>query len=160
MVKLIGRGEYDLLLPTGEPPGHFGLAVRDYTHSTAPNRRFPDLITQRLLKAAVAGAQIPYTVPELTELADHCTQQEDAANKVERQVRKSAAALLLSSRIGEVFDGIITGASAKGTWVRICSPPVEGQVHHGAQGLDIGDHVRVKLIRTDFEHGFIDFARA
>jgi len=160
VVKLIGRGEYDLLLPTGEPPGHFGLAVRDYTHSTAPNRRFPDLITQRLLKAAVAGAPIPYTIPELTELADHCTQQEDAASKVERQVRKSAAALLLSSRIGEVFEGIITGASAKGTWVRICSPPVEGQVHHGAQGLDVGDHVRVKLIRTDFEHGFIDFARA
>ena len=114
MVKLIGRGEYALDLPGGTPPGHFGLAVKDYTHSTAPNRRFPDLITQRLLKAALAGAPLPYTIPELTDLAQHCTEREDAASKVERQVRKSAAALLLSSRIGEKFDALVTGASPKG----------------------------------------------
>jgi exoribonuclease-2 len=159
VVKLIGRGEYDLTLPGGEPPGHFGLAVRDYTHSTAPNRRFPDLLTQRLLKAAMAGGAAPYSVPELTELAQHCTEREDTAGKVQRQMRKSAAALLLSSRIGERFDGIVTGAAAKGTWLRVAKPPVEGRLVHGAQGLDVGDHVRVKLVHTDFERGFIDFAR-
>jgi exoribonuclease-2 len=159
VVKLIGRGEYDLTLPGEEAPGHFGLAVRDYTHSTAPNRRFPDLLTQRLLKAALAGGAVPYSIAELTELAQHCTEREDAVGKVERQVRKSAAALLLSDRIGESFDGIVTGAAAKGTWVRITNPPVEGRLQRGAQGVDIGDHVRVKLIHTDFERGFIDFAR-
>jgi len=159
VVKLIGRGEYALDLPGGEPPGHFGLAVKDYTHSTAPNRRFPDLITQRLLKAAMAGAPLPYTIPELTELARHCTEREDDATKVERQVRKSAAALLLSGRIGESFDAIVTGASEKGTWVRLFKPPIEGRLERGFQGLDVGDHVRVKLIHTDVERGFIDFAR-
>ena len=159
VVKLIGRGEYALDLPGGEPPGHFGLAVKDYTHSTAPNRRFPDLITQRLLKAALAGAPLPYTIPELTELAQHCTDQEDAATKVERRVRKSAAALLLSGRIGEQFDAIVTGASDKGTWVRLFQPPTEGRLERGFQGLDVGDHVHVKLIHTDVERGFIDFAR-
>jgi exoribonuclease-2 len=159
VVKLIGRGEYALDLPGGEPPGHFGLAVKDYTHSTAPNRRFPDLITQRLLKAALAGAPLPYTIPELTELAQHCTDQEDAATKVERRVRKSAAALLLSGRIGEQFDAIVTGASDKGTWVRLFQPPTEGRLERGFQGLDVGDHVRVKLVHTDVERGFIDFVR-
>ena len=159
VVKLIGRGEY-ALNPTGsEPPGHFGLAVRDYTHSTAPNRRFPDLITQRLLKAAMAGAPLPYTIPELAELAEHCTDREDAATKVERRVRKSAAALLLSGRIGEQFDAIVTGASDKGTWVRLFQPPAEGKLERGFQGLDVGDHVHVKLVRTDVERGFIDFVR-
>jgi len=159
VVKLIGRGEYALDLPDGEPPGHFGLAVKDYTHSTAPNRRFPDLITQRLLKAALAGAPLPYTIPELVELAKHCTDREDAATKVERRVRKSAAALLLSGRIGEAFDAIVTGASPKGTWVRLFQPPAEGRLERGCQGLDVGDHVRVKLVHTDVERGFIDFAR-
>ncbi len=158
VVKLIGRGEYALDLPGGESPGHFGLAVKDYTHSTAPNRRFPDLITQRLLKAALTGAPLPYTIPELTELAKHCTEREDDATKIERRVRKSAAALLLSGRIGESFDAIVTGASAKGTWVRIFQPPTEGRLERGFKGLDVGDPVHVKLIHTDVERGFIDFA--
>ena len=123
------------------------------------DRRFPDPITQRLLKAAMAGAALPYPIAELAEIAKHCTEREDAASKVERRVRKSAAALLLSSRIGESFDAIITGASEKGTWVRLLLPPVEGRLERGFQGLDVGDHVRVKLIGTDVESGFIDFAR-
>lgn len=159
VVKLIGRGEYALDPPGREPPGHFGLAVKDYTHSTAPNRRFPDLLTQRLLKAALAGAPLPYTMPELSELAKHCTEREDDATKVERRVRKSAAALLLSRRIGELFDAIVTGASPKGTWVRLFQPPTEGRLERGFQGLDVGDHVRVKLVHTDVERGFIDFVR-
>lgn len=159
VVKLIGRGEYVLELPGGNTPGHFGLAVKDYTHSTAPNRRFPDIITQRLVKAAMTGAALPYTIPELIALATHCTEREDAATKVERRVRKSAAALLLSGRTGEHFDAIITGASDKGTWVRLFQPPVEGRLERGFHGLDVGDHVRVKLIHTDVEKGFIDFER-
>jgi exoribonuclease-2 len=159
VIKLIGKGEYVADLPGETPPGHFGLAVKDYTHSTAPNRRFPDLITQRLLKAAMAGQAVPYSDDELRELAEHCTVMENEADKVERQVRKSAAALLLESRIGEKFDAIVTGASPKGTWVRIFQPPVEGKLVHGFDGLDVGDRVRVQLIRTDVEQGFIDFAR-
>jgi exoribonuclease-2 len=159
IIKLIGRGEYALDLPGGEAPGHFALAVKDYTHSTAPNRRFPDLITQRLLKAAMAGTPPPYTIPELTELARHCTDQEDAATKVERQVDKSAAALLLSSRIGASFDAIVTGAADKGTWVRLLQPPTEGRLMQGTQDLKVGDHIRVKLLHTDVARGFIDFAR-
>ncbi len=157
VIKLIGRGEYVIDLPGGKPPGHFGLAVKDYSHSTAPNRRFPDLVTQRLLKAAMAGEPLPYTVPELTEIAKHCTEREDAATKVERRVRKSAAALLLSGRVGELFDAIVTGASPKGTWVRIFDPPVEGRLERGSIGLDVGDHLRVQLVHTDVERGFIDF---
>ena len=159
VIKLMGRGEYVADLPGETPSGHFGLAVRDYTHSTAPNRRFPDLVTQRLLKAAMAGEPIPYSDDELKELANHCTIMENEAKKVERQVSKSAAALLLESRIGEKFDGIVTGASEKGTWVRILQPPVEGKLVRGFDGLDVGDRVRVELIRTDVEQGFIDFAR-
>ena len=159
VIKLIGKGEYVADLPGETPPGHFGLAVRDYTHSTAPNRRFPDLITQRLLKAAMAGQPVPYSDNELRELAEHCTVMENEADKVEMQVRKSAAALLLESRIGEKFDAIVTGASQKGTWVRIFQAPVEGKLVHGFDGLDVGDRVRVQLIRTDVEQGFIDFAR-
>jgi exoribonuclease-2 len=160
VIKLLGAGEYVLERPGQAAEGHFGLAVRDYTHSTAPNRRFPDLITHRLLKAALAGQASPYPIEELGALARHCTEQEDAATKVERQVRKSAAALLLSSRIGERFDAIVTGASPKGTWVRIDRPAVEGRVVRGFQGLDVGDRARVELVRTDVERGFIDFERS
>ncbi len=160
VVKLLGSGEYAVDLPGQDPPGHFGLAVRDYAHSTAPNRRFPDLITQRLLKAAFAGAPAPYSVPELEALAHQCTVKEDDAAKVERQVRKSAAALLLSDRIGQTFDAIVTGASEKGTWVRIFRPAVEGRLERGAAGLDVGDRLRVRLLETDVERGFIDFARS
>jgi exoribonuclease-2 len=135
------------------------LAVRDYTHSTAPNRRFPDLLTQRLVKAALARRPPPYSNDELAVLAQHCTVAEDAAAKVERQVRKSAAALLLQARIGETFEALVTGASAKGTWVRLLHPPVEGRVVRGFEGLDVGDRVTVKLEHTDVERGFIDFSR-
>jgi len=159
VVKLLGSGEYALERAGEEIEGHFGLAVRDYTHSTAPNRRFPDLIAQRLLKAALAGAPVPYSDDELAALAGHCTLQEDNAEKVERHVRKSAAALLLVSRIGQRFDGIVTGASEKGTWVRVSGPSAEGKVVRGSEGLDVGDRVRVELVRTDVERGFIDFAR-
>jgi VacB/RNase II family 3'-5' exoribonuclease len=157
VVKLMGSGEYAVELPGEEPIGHFGLAVRDYAHSTAPNRRYPDLITQRLLKAAMAGQPCPYSVDELHELAKHCTEQEDDANKIERQVRKSAAALLLESSIGLRFDGVVTGASEKGTWVRVFNPPVEGRVVRGYERFDVGDRVRVQLVEVDVERGFIDF---
>lgn len=160
IVKLLGRGEYALEMPGAPATGHFALSVRDYTHSTAPNRRFPDLITQRLIKAALAGAAAPYTAGELAGLALHCTVQEDNAAKVERQVQKSAAALLLSSRIGDHFGGLITGASDKGVWVRIDAPPVEGRIVEGEHGPDVGDRVRVILLRTDVERGYIDFRRS
>lgn len=160
LVKLMGRGEYVVELPGQTAPGHFGLAVAAYTHSTAPNRRFPDLLTQRLLKAALAGRPAPYGTDELQALAQHCTEAEDEANKVERQVGKSAAALLLEPRIGQPFDGIVTGASDKGTWVRILQQPVEGKLVRGFEGLDVGDRVRVVLVGTNVERGFIDFARA
>ena len=159
IVKLMGAGEYVLEVPGQPPIGHFGLAVRDYTHSTAPNRRYPDVITQRILKAALLGRPNPYGNGELASLARHCTEQEDAANKVERLLRKAAAALLLQNRIGERFDGVVTGASEKGTWVRVFKPPVEGKVVRGEEGLEVGNKVRVKLLSTDVEHGFIDFAR-
>lgn len=160
IVKLMGAGEYVAELPGDAiPPGHFGLAVRDYTHSTAPNRRYIDLITQRLLKAALEGGTLPYSNNELEVLAKHCTEGEDAANKVERQVGKSAAAMLLESRIGERFDAIVTGAAPKGTWVRILHPPIEGKLVHGFEGIDVGRRIRVQLIHTDVEHGFIDFKR-
>ena len=159
VVKLIGRGEYVLDQSKDGAPEHFGLAVKGYTHSTAPNRRFPDLITQRLIKAALAGAPTPYRPDELKYLADHCTEKEDDAEKVERQLRKSAAALLLESRIRERFDAIVTGVSDKGTWVRLLEPPVEGKMVTGANGLDVGDRVRVELVSTDVERGYIDFVR-
>ena len=159
VVKLLGSGEYAVQRPGQTPNGHFGLAVRDYTHSTAPNRRFPDLITQRLLKSALAGRPMAYGDAELDALARHCTEQEDNAAKVERQVRKSAAALLLSPRIGERFDALVTGASEKGTWVRIVRPAVEGRLVRGYDGLDVGDHVEVELVHVDVERGFIDFVR-
>ena len=159
VVKLMGPGEYVVQLPGGSAEGHFGLAVKDYAHSTAPNRRYPDLITQRLLKAAMAGGSRPYENGELATLASHCTEAEDAAKKVERQVTKSAAAILLESRIGEQFDAIVTGASEKGTWVRLLLPPVEGKLESGVEGLDVGHRIRVQLIHTDVERGYIDFKR-
>ncbi len=160
IVKLIGRGEYVLDQSKDGSPEHFGLAVKGYTHSTAPNRRFPDLITQRLIKAALAGESTPYRPEELKYLADHCTEKENDAEKVERQLRKSAAALLLQSRIGQRFDSIVTGASDRGTWVRLLEPPVEGRLVTGERGLDVGDKVWVELVSTDVERGFIDFGRA
>ncbi|MBI3803331.1 MAG: RNB domain-containing ribonuclease [Nitrospirae bacterium] len=159
IIKLMGPGEYTVEGP-GEPSaGHFGLAIRDYTHSTAPNRRYPDLITQRLLKAAIGGEPPPYGSEALSVLAKQCTEKEDAARKVERQVRKSAAALLLASRIGEQFDAIVTGAASKGTWVRLLHPPIEGRLVSGFERVDVGQRVRVQLVRTDVEKGFIDFKR-
>ncbi len=160
VIKLLGPGEYVVERPGESSEGHFGLAVRDYSHSTAPNRRFPDLVTQRLIKAALAGRPVPYTEDELAALARHATLQAENASRVERQVRKSAAALLLSGRTGERFDAIVTGASAKGTWVRTLAPAAEGKVVRGAEGLDVGDRVRVELVATDVERGFVDFARA
>src|SRR6202140_1736621 len=160
VIKLLGSGEYAVETPGQPSEGHFGLAVKDYTHSTAPNRRFPDLIAQRLLKAAFSKQASPYTTDELKALALHCTEQEDKADKVQRQVGKSAAALLLESRIGSQFDGIVTGASDKGTWVRITAPAAEGRVVRGFEGLQVGNRVRVRLVRTDAARGFIDFASA
>ena len=158
VIKLLGRGEYAAEDASAGPSSHFALAASNYTHSTAPNRRFPDLITQRLIKAALARTESPYALSELTQLAEHCTRQEDAANKVERHVRKAAAALWLSGRIGEEFDAVVTGASSKGTWVRLQRPPIEGRLEQGYEGLDVGDRVKVKLVHTDPERGFIDFA--
>jgi exoribonuclease-2 len=160
VIKLLGAGEYVVEGPHQEGDGHFGLAVKDYTHSTAPNRRFPDLVTQRLLKAALARGPVPYGAADLDQIAAHCTDMEDEAHKVERLVRKAAAALLLESQIGQVFDGIVTGAGPKGTWVRIFHPPAEGRVERGSEGLDVGDRLRVRLIHTDAARGFIDFAKA
>lgn len=159
VIKLLGAGEYIAEGPDGDAPGHFGLAVKDYGHSTAPNRRYPDLLTQRLLKAALQGEPAPYRLNELDALAVHSTEAEDAANKVERQVGKSAAALLLEDRIGEQFDSIVTGASAKGTWVRLLKVPVEGKLVQGFEGVDVGDRIHVQLISVDVEKGFIDFRK-
>jgi exoribonuclease-2 len=160
VVKLLGAGEYVVQAAGQESGGHFGLAVREYSHSTAPNRRFPDLITQRLLKAALAGAAAPYSAAELSSLAAHCTAQEDAAKKVERQVRKSAAALFLSGRVGEAFDALVTGASYKGTWVRLLQPPAEGKLLDARAGTHVGEAIRVRLTHLNVERGYIDFVRA
>ncbi|MEI7990467.1 MAG: RNB domain-containing ribonuclease [Chloroflexota bacterium] len=159
VIKLLGKGEYIAEIPGDTVQGHFGLAVKDYTHSTAPNRRYADLITQRLLKAAIAGQKTPYTYDELSVMAKHFTAQEDAANKVERQVGKSAAALLLESKIGQQFDAIVTGASNKGTWVRLLNIPIEGKVEQGFEGLDVGDQARVQLMSVNVQRGFIDFKK-
>lgn len=159
VIKLIGPGEYVLERP-GEPaPGHFGLAVQDYTHSTAPNRRFADMVTQRILKAMLGGQPNPYSDNELTLIAANCTERGDAARKVEREMSKRLAAVAMQNRIGAIFDAIVTGATPKGTFVRVAQPPVEGLLAQGQQGVDVGDKLRVKLIRVDVQRGFIDFAR-
>lgn len=159
VIKLMGPGEY-VLERAGDPElGHFGLAIEDYTHSTAPNRRFADLVTQRVVKALISGATAPYTDEQLRAIAANCTQRADASRKVEREMSKRISAVAMSHRVGESFDAIVTGASAKGTFVRVLQPHVEGMVVHGKEGLDVGDRVRVKLVRTDANAGFIDFAK-
>jgi ribonuclease R len=159
VIKLLGSGEYVAEPSDGNVPGHFGLAVKDYGHSTAPNRRYPDVLTQRLLKAALLGQAVPYDQDELGQLAEHCTETEDIVKKLERQVEKSAAALLLLSRLGEQFDALVTGASDKGTWVRLVSMPVEGKLVSGFEGLAVGRQVRVQLVDVDVQRGYIDFKR-
>jgi exoribonuclease R len=159
VMRLIGPGQYLVERAGGTAPGHFGLAVKDYTHSTAPNRRYADLLTQRLVKAALAGDAVPYAEDELERLARHCTLQEDAANRVERQVSKSATALLVSGRVGETFEAVVSGASEKGTWVRISTPAIEGKLLKSGEDLDVGDHLRVRLTSVDVRQGFIDFER-
>jgi exoribonuclease-2 len=159
VIKLLGPGEYIVESPGREKEGHFGLAATDYTHSTAPNRRYADLATQRLLKGALAGTDTPYSQGELSTVAAHCTEREDAARKVERLMRKVMAASLLSGRIGEVFDGLVTGASPKGTYARLLNFPAEGRVVRGSNGIDVGDKVRVRLIAVDADRGYIDFEK-
>lgn len=160
MIKLIGPGEYVLERPGQPAPGHFGLAVQDYTHSTAPNRRFPDVVTQRLVKAMLAGKPNPYSDDELSAIANNCTQKENAARKVEREMAKRMAAIAMQNKIGSLFDAIVTGVTTHGTFVRVLQPHVEGLLAQGQQGVDVGDKLRVKLIRTDVQHGYIDFAKA
>ena len=159
VIKLIGPGEYVLERPGDPAPGHFGLAVQDYTHSTAPNRRFADVLTQRLVKAKLAGQANPYSDNELSAIAANCTEKGDAARKVEREMSKRLAAVAMANRIGAVFDAIVTGATPKGTFVRVLQPRVDGLLAQGQQGADVGDKLRVKLIRTDVQRGYIDFAR-
>jgi len=159
IVKSLGPGEYAVQLPGKQGEGHFGLAVQDYTHSTAPNRRFPDLVTQRLVKAALDGKPAPYSVDELRQIADHCNEREAMSRKVERKMRKVAAALLLRDRIGDTFKAIVTGVTEKGTFARTVAPPVDGRVTKGEQGMRVGQTVQVRLLSTDPQHGFIDFAR-
>jgi VacB/RNase II family 3'-5' exoribonuclease len=159
VIKLIGPGEYVLERPGDPEQGHFGLAVQDYTHSTAPNRRFADIVTQRLIKSVLGGQPAPYSDDELTTIASNCTLKEDAARKVEREMSKRIAALAMSNKIGATFDAIVTGVTPRGTFVRVLQPHIEGLLTQ-AQGVDVGDKLRVKLTRTDVQHGFIDFARA
>ena len=158
ILKMLGRGDYMVEARGLEQPGHFGLAVHDYTHSTAPNRRFPDLVTQRCLKSLSSGTGAPYTRDELEGIAERCNLMESAARKVERQLRKSASAILLNDRVGETFNAVVTGVKDRGTFARLTNPPVSGRIMRGERGLEVGDRVRVKLLSTDPERGFIDFA--
>jgi len=160
VIKLIGPGEYVLERPGDPAQGHFGLAVQDYTHSTAPNRRFADMVTQRLIKSLLDGKPGPYSDDELASIAANCTKKGDAARKVEREMSKRLSAVAMSHRVGETFDAIVTGVTPKGTFVRVMQPHIEGLLAQGAQGLHVGDKVRAKLTRTDAQHGFIDFAKA
>ena len=159
VIKLMGPGQYVLERPGDPEQGHFGLAVEDYTHSTAPNRRFADLVTQRLVKAVLADQPPPYSDQALAVVASNCTVKADAARKVEREMSKRIAAVAMSGRLGEQFDAIVTGVTPSGTFVRILDPRVEGLLAKGQQGADVGDRVRVTLVRTDVDRGFIDFAR-
>ena len=158
VVKLMGPGEYVLERPGDPPQGHFGLAVEDYTHSTAPNRRYADLVTQRLLKAMIAGEASPYTDDELSAIAANCTAKASAERKLEREMQKRIAAVALANRIGDKFRAIVTGVNEHGTFVRTLAPRVDGMLVQGQGGLDVGDSVNVKLVRTDPSRGFIDFA--
>jgi exoribonuclease-2 len=158
IVKLLGPGEYVLDRPgPSDDQGHFGLAAHDYSHATAPNRRYADLVTQRLVKAAIASSAAPYSDDELATIAAHCTERENAANRVERIARKAAGAILLEHRIGSMYDAIVTGVNRDGTYVRLLSPPVEGRVVRGEHGMDVGERVRVKLVATNPQKGFVDF---
>ena len=159
IIKLMGPGEYMLMRPDDDPTGHFGLAARDYTHSTAPNRRFPDLVTQRVLHAMAKGDPAPYNDGDLTAIAAHCNDADKALRKIERTMQKRVAAVAMASHIGEVFAGVVTGSSDKGVYVRVIQPPFEGRVIQGEQGLDVGDKVSVKLLHTDPARAFIDFAK-
>lgn len=159
IIKLLGSGEYIVEYPGEESLGHFSLAIRDYTHSTAPNRRYPDLITQRIIKASLSNQSMPYTGQELENLAQHCTLKEDDASKVERQIKKSATILFLYPLLYHSFDAIVTGKGNKGTWVRVFHPAVEGKLVEGFEGVDVGDRVHVKLVKLDIDRGFIDFAK-
>lgn len=158
-MKLLGPAEYVVVRDPHDTAEHFALAVQDYTHSTAPNRRYPDLIIQRLVKAAVTKAPAPYTAAELDEIAAHCNERAAASRKLERLMRKIIAAAFLRNRIGETFAGVVTGVSEKGTFARIFDPPAEGRILGGEAGVDVGDKVRVKLVATNPDKGFIDFAR-
>ncbi len=158
IIKLIGRGEYVVGVPGEKVEGHFDLALRDYAHTTAPNRRFPDLVMQRLLKSCLYGAILPYRFAELTAIAVRCTQKEDDATKVERHLHKSAAAMVLANQIGHLFKAMVTGASKEGTWVRLLTLPVEGKLVHGSQGKDVGDYLTVRLVHVDIPNGHIDFS--
>lgn len=160
VIKLMGPGEYVLERPGDPDQGHFGLAVQDYTHSTAPNRRYADLVTQRIIKATLSRSSPAYSDAELADVARVCTLREDAARKVEREMRKRIAAVAMSDKIGQVFDAIVTGVNEHGTFVRVLQPHVEGMLVQGQQGLDVGDRLRAKLVRTDTHRGYIDFARA
>jgi exoribonuclease-2 len=159
VLKLMGPGEYVLMRPGDDPQGHFGLAAHDYTHSTAPNRRFADMVTQRLIKTHAAGAASPYSGDELAVIARNCTLKEDAARKVQRNMTKRMAAVALRNRVGQTFSGVVTGVTPKGVFVRIFDPPVEGRLMHGESGLDVGDRLHVSLLSTDPQRGFIDFGR-
>ena len=159
VIKLMGPGEYMVMTPEDDPTGHFGLAVRDYTHSTAPNRRFPDIVTQRILHAMMDGAPPPYSDAELAAIATHCNEADKALRKIERAMQKRVAAVAMAHRIGEIFRGVVTGASEKGVYVRVIDPPFEGRVIQNEDGLDVGDRVSVKLLHTDPERAFIDFAK-
>jgi len=160
VIKLIGPGEYVLERAGETSQGHFGLAVQDYTHSTAPNRRFADVVTQRLIKAMLDGKANPYSDAELTSIAANCTLKEDAARKVEREMSKRLAAVAMQHRVGEVFDAIVTGVTDHGTFVRVLQPHVEGLLAEGSRALDVGDKLKARLLRTDVRKGYIDFARA
>jgi len=159
VLKLMGGGDYVMELPGVQPQGHFGLAVKNYSHSTAPNRRYSDLITHRLLKSAMNGQKVPYTSEQLELIAKNCTVKEDNAKKVERQVEKSAHAMLMQPRIGEIFDAIVSGAAQKGTWVRLFTPYLEGKLVKGCDGLEVGHKIKARLVQVDINSGFIDFER-